>query len=292
MQILILDSTLKTIEVKLSGAPSTTQPTWTSHWADNTASSFTPGETDGAFNSGTAVTAVPAPLASTQRMVKNITIYNNDTAQVTFTIQLNDNGTIRILTSQSLASGASFNFDPSGPIGPTGPQGATGAGSTGATGASGTTGPTGPAGSTGPTGATGPLSFAAAPSSGTTSGITITLTSAETQAVGDVVQVDSSGNAHLAKADVIADASGVFLAATAVSGSGSNTYLVHGVCHLASSPSWTIGGLVYLTTTGTTGNTLTQTAPSGANNVIQIIGVALAADILYFNPCLVQVEHT
>ena len=52
------------------------------------------------------------------------------------------------------------------------------------------------------------------------------------------------------------------------------------------------GGLIYLTTTGTTGNTLTQTAPSGTNNSIQILGVALAADTFIFLPSLVQVEHT
>lgn len=164
-------------------------------------------------------------------------------------------------------------------------------GNTGATGAS-SSGATGPTGTQGNTGSTGPSSFAPSPTAGTVSGITITLTSTQTQAVGDAVQVNSSGQANLAKADVIADASSVFLAATAVSGSGSNTYLVHGVCHLSSSPSWTVGGLVYLSTTGTTGNTLTQTAPSSTNNSIQILGVALAADILYFNPSLVQVVHT
>ncbi len=132
----------------------------------------------------------------------------------------------------------------------------------------------------------------ATPAAGTVSGNIITLTSAETQAVGDLVQINSSGNAHLAKADVIANASAVLMAATAVSGSASNKYLLPGgILRLGSSPGWTVGGIVYLSTTGTTGNTLTQTAPSGANNVIQPVGVALAADTLLFNPSLTQVEH-
>jgi hypothetical protein len=107
------------------------------------------------------------------------------------------------------------------------------------------------------------------------------------------VQIDSSGHAHLAKADVIANASACLISAGAVSGSGSNTYLLpNGTCKLASSPSWTVGGLIYLSITGTTGNTLTQTAPSSTNNSIQILGVALAADTFLFQPSLVQVEHT
>jgi hypothetical protein len=127
---------------------------------------------------------------------------------------------------------------------------------------------------------------------GTTTGPTITLTSTETQAIGDAVQIDSSGHAHLGKADTIGHASAVLLAAAAVSGSAASTYLLPGgTLKLASSPSWTAGGLVYLTITGTTGNTLSQTPPSATNNSIQVLGVALAADTILFMPSLVQVEH-
>ena len=305
MQILNLDATTKTIEVKLSGAPATTQPTWTSHWADNTASAFTPGNADGVFNSGTAVTAVAAPAASTQRMVKNITIYNNDTAQITFTIQLNDNSTIRIIKVQSLAAGDSFNFDPSGPIGPTGAQGTTGptgsqgttgptgaVAATGPTGAQGTTGPTGATGTTGPTGATGPSSLNFAPSNLAYTGLTASLTANAAVGIGDVCYINSSGNAVIAKADAIADASGLVMAAGATGAGGTTTFLVHGTIQDSSTITLTAGAFYYLSTTGTTGNTLTATAPSGANNVIQILGWALGnTHTVYFNPCLVQVEH-
>jgi hypothetical protein len=131
----------------------------------------------------------------------------------------------------------------------------------------------------------------ATPGAGAVSGIILALTSTETQAVGDACQIDSSGKAHLAKGDAIAHAGVIVLAAHTVSGSAANTYLTHGVMKLASSPSWTVGGLIYLSTTGTTGNTLTQTAPSGADNVIQVLGVALAADTMLFSPSLVQIEH-
>ena len=52
---------------------------------------------------------------------------------------------------------------------------------------------------------------------------------------------------------------------------------------------WTVGGLLYLSTTA---GAITQTAPSGTDDVIQILGVAYASKIIFFNPQLVQVEHT
>ena len=130
------------------------------------------------------------------------------------------------------------------------------------------------------------------PGAGAVSGLTFTVTSNETQAIGDAVQINATGKAMLGKADAIANAGGVFLAATAVTGSASNTYLAHGVVKFSSSQGWTVGGFVYLSTTGTTTNTLTQTQPSGTDNVIQVLGVALANDTLYFNPSLVQIEHS
>ena len=51
---------------------------------------------------------------------------------------------------------------------------------------------------------------------------------------------------------------------------------------------WTPGGLVYVSTTA---GTLTQTAPSGTGDQIQVVGIAVTADILFFNPSLVLVEH-
>jgi hypothetical protein len=53
---------------------------------------------------------------------------------------------------------------------------------------------------------------------------------------------------------------------------------------------WTVGGVVYLSTTGTSGNTLTQTAPTGTGKVVQILGIATHADRIYFYPQLVQME--
>ena len=130
------------------------------------------------------------------------------------------------------------------------------------------------------------------PAAGALSGVTVTLTSNETQALGDAVYVLSTGKAGIAKADAIATSSGIFLAAAAVSGSASNTYLIHGILKFSASQSWTVGQLLYLSATGTTTNTIAISPPTTANSVTQILGVALAADTIFFSPSLVQVEHT
>jgi hypothetical protein len=52
---------------------------------------------------------------------------------------------------------------------------------------------------------------------------------------------------------------------------------------------WTIGGLIYLSTSAG----LTQTAPSATDDVIQVIGVAYPnADTIYVNPSLTYITHT
>jgi len=49
-------------------------------------------------------------------------------------------------------------------------------------------------------------------------------------------------------------------------------------------------GLIYLSTTGTAGNTLTQTPPSLSGEVVQVIGYAVTADTMFVSPSLVLVE--
>lgn len=126
----------------------------------------------------------------------------------------------------------------------------------------------------------------------TAKGITLTLTAHDTQAFGDIARINTDGEAALAKADVIADSSALVMCAdSSITANNSGNYMLLGIAR-DDSWAWTVGGLVYLSTTGTTGNTLTQTPPSATNNVIQVVGVATHADRMFFNPSLVQVEHT
>lgn len=66
---------------------------------------FTPGNSRGNFNSTTPVTIVSAPGAATQRIIKEITVYNKDTAVITVTISEQDTATNYEILSHTLAVG-------------------------------------------------------------------------------------------------------------------------------------------------------------------------------------------
>lgn len=124
------------------------------------------------------------------------------------------------------------------------------------------------------------------------SGLKIPLTAGATLAFGDVCYIKSDGKAWLVDADAIATASGVVMCADAsISADAAGTFLLLGIAR-DDTWSWTVGGLIFITVTGTTGNTLSQTAPTGEDDVIQIVGVATHADRMLFMPQLVQIEHT
>ena len=111
MGIFVLDATTESIVVAMSGAAATTNPDFTSAWADDTGSAFTEGSTDGALNGTSSVTLVAAPAASTRRVVKNITIYNKDTAAVTITVSFNANSTLRNIAKVTLQVGDTWTVD-------------------------------------------------------------------------------------------------------------------------------------------------------------------------------------
>lgn len=125
----------------------------------------------------------------------------------------------------------------------------------------------------------------------TAEGLKTTFTANENQGFGDVCFINSSGKAQLGDADAIATATTVALSTGTVLSNATGTYLIHGFAR-NNAWSWTVGGTLYLSTTGTTTNTITQTAPSGTSDVVQILGVAVASNSIYFNPQLVQVELT
>lgn len=111
MKTLVLDSTSKTIKVVMSGAAATTNPDFVSTWAENNGTLFTEGSTDGALNGTTAVTLVAAPSSGYRRVIKDITIYNRDTAAVTITVSLDNGGTLRQFAKVTLQVGDSWSTD-------------------------------------------------------------------------------------------------------------------------------------------------------------------------------------
>lgn len=136
------------------------------------------------------------------------------------------------------------------------------------------------------------ITVTAAPGSDhTASGMKITLTAHANVAFGDVCYINADGEAQLIDADAIATMSAVVMAIATISADASGSFLMLGIAR-DDTWAWTVGGLIYGTVTGTSGNTLSQTQPSGTDDVVQIMGVATHADRIYFNPQLVQVEHT
>ena len=108
--MITLDATTKTLELVLGAAIATTQPDYTTAFADQTTTTFTPGASDGTGNSTTNVTIVAAPAASTQRQVKFVSVTNKDTAAITVSINYNNNGTRRLIYKASLAIGYTLTY--------------------------------------------------------------------------------------------------------------------------------------------------------------------------------------
>lgn len=115
-------------------------------------------------------------------------------------------------------------------------------------------------------------------------GIVAEFVANEAQAIGDVCYIDSAGEMALADADAIATSVvvGMCIDAT-VAADATGNYLLSGIAR-DDTWTWTVGGPIYLSTTGTSGNTLTQTAPSGTDDCVVVVGVATHADRMLFNP--------
>jgi len=111
MKTLVLDGTAISIQVAMSTSAATTNPTFVSTYADNAGSGITEGATDGALNGSTDVTVVPAPTGTNRRVVKDITIYNGDTAAVTIFIKYDNNATQRTIAKVTLAVGDTWTTD-------------------------------------------------------------------------------------------------------------------------------------------------------------------------------------
>lgn len=122
----------------------------------------------------------------------------------------------------------------------------------------------------------------------TAEGLKVDLVAAENLVFGEVGYINSSGKVAKADADAIATSSALFMALGSISTDATGTFLMLGFAR-NDAWNWTVGGLIYLSTTA---GALTQTAPSGTDDVIQILGVATHADRMCFSPQLVQVEHT
>jgi len=108
---MILLNNLQSLQILLAGAVTTAQPQFYAGYVDLAAGALTtPAPVTGTTNSTTAVTWVAAPAASTVRQAKYLSLYNADTAAVTATVRVNDNGTFRTLAVVTLRPGETLEY--------------------------------------------------------------------------------------------------------------------------------------------------------------------------------------
>lgn len=127
------------------------------------------------------------------------------------------------------------------------------------------------------------------------SGITVTGTGGDTIAFGDLVTLDKD-DSRWEKVDIsvaaaaTGDARGILgMAVTSSTNGTAITVLLHGIIRAdANFPTLTIGAPVYASTTGD----IVVTQPTTTDDVIRIIGYALTADEIFFNPGNTWTTHT
>lgn len=102
--MLILDSTTRSLEVVLADSAAANQLPMVACYIDFT-DGYTPGASHTQTNNTTAVTVVAAPASGAQRHVKFLSLRNSDTAPATATLRYNDNATLRIIVTVTLAVG-------------------------------------------------------------------------------------------------------------------------------------------------------------------------------------------
>lgn len=96
-----------------------------------------------------------------------------------------------------------------------------------------------------------------------------------------------TGEVVISDSDAIGTMPVIGIAPAAFNDTETGTILLQGFIR-HDSWNWTIGGLLYAS--GATPGAMTQTAPSGTGDFVQVVGVALSDDVVYFNPSLTMVE--
>jgi hypothetical protein len=108
--MIILANTTDNLQIVLGGTVTANQLNIVTSWRDVTTTAYTPGRTLTNSNNTTDVNIVPAPAASTQRVVDFISVYNADTADATVTIKFDANGTEYIIYKDVLGTGDTLRF--------------------------------------------------------------------------------------------------------------------------------------------------------------------------------------
>ena len=117
----------------------------------------------------------------------------------------------------------------------------------------------------------------------TVDGITTRFTAAETITFGQLVHVTGSGQAIISNASAsVAVPTMMMMAETTVAANDSAKFLLTGFAR-DDTWNWTPGQKLYLSNVS---GEMTQSAPSNTDDTIQVVGYAIHADKIYFNPSL------
>jgi len=121
-------------------------------------------------------------------------------------------------------------------------------------------------------------------------GIVVTMTALDGLVLGELVHIDGNGKIDQADANVVADmpAIGIALTANDTGSDAEVSVLLLGLYNDTGQFNFTPGAAIYASTTA---GDFTETAPSSDGDLIQRVGVAVTADILYFNPSFDLIEH-
>jgi hypothetical protein len=115
----------------------------------------------------------------------------------------------------------------------------------------------------------------------TATGMTSTVT-VDTNAVGVGAALFLAADGNYDEADADSAATMPCTAIAIETGTGSKLVLLNGFIR-NDAWNWTVGAPLYVSDTQ---GTFTETAPAGAGDQVQVIGVAKTADVIHFNPSL------
>ena len=120
------------------------------------------------------------------------------------------------------------------------------------------------------------------PADDAATGIVFSFIAGATLAIGDVVYMGTGGKVLKADANQVTTMPAIGICVSAGSDGNACDVLVQGIMHDTSAfPTFTVGADVFVSAAAT--GAVVDTAPSGSGDTVQKIGVALHADMVYFN---------
>jgi len=119
------------------------------------------------------------------------------------------------------------------------------------------------------------------------SGITTRMTAGTGLTIGQAVYVHNDSKMGLARADMAALMPAIALATETIADNAEGEFLLQGFFR-DDTWDWTPGGLLYISED--TAGALTQELPAANGEQVQVVGVAITADIIHFNPSYELVE--